>query len=287
MRKIKGKIMGLLILCCAFLGLVMPVFGVKSAGYVLPTAKDNLRINLRSHSELVTTDSGYMRVYDSGEKVGIEYYDKDFNIVSKKTIDMELGIWGGFFAGSDGYYLVEGQNNIVEEDSAEVIRVIKYDTEWKRKGAASITGNMSLFGGEVRYPFDAGCVEMTEYNGILYIVTGHEGYVDPAFNQGHQGFLMVAVDETTMEGEIVDCDLWHSFAQYIDGDANNLYVLEQSEGSRYTKLSKYNSTDFNKTSIDVLQYGGARDSAWAMAYLCQCGWNGFIVREYFMFGNVY
>ncbi|MFR5149252.1 MAG: hypothetical protein ACLTER_06740 [Ruminococcus sp.] len=69
---------------------------------------------------------------------------------------MELPLWGGFYAGSDGYYLVEGQNNTAEDNSAEVIRVIRYDTNWNRSGAASITSNPDLFGGEVRYPFDYG-----------------------------------------------------------------------------------------------------------------------------------
>ena len=36
---------------------------------------------------------------------------------------------------------------------------------------------------------------MTETNGTLYIVTGHEGYVDKSVGQGHQGFLMIAVDQ--------------------------------------------------------------------------------------------
>ena len=89
-----------------------------------------------------------------------------------------------------------------------------HDTNWNRSGAASITSNPDLFGGEVRYPFDYGCVEMTETNGTLYIVTGHEGYVDESVGQGHQGFLMIAVDQASMTGKIVSCDLWHSFCMF-------------------------------------------------------------------------
>ena len=134
--------------------------------------------------------------------------------------------------GSDGYYLVEGRTNNKENDSAEVIRVIRYDANWKRTGAAAITSNPELFGGEVRTPFNYGCVEMTESNGKLYVVTGHEGYVDSSVGQGHQGFLMAEIDQATMKGKIVSCDLWHSFAQYIKSHGSYLYVLEQSEGSR-------------------------------------------------------
>ena len=170
---------------------------------------------------------------------------------------MELSIWGGFYAGADGYYVVEGQKNEAETDSAEVIRVIRYDKSWQRVGAARITGNTALFGGQVRTPFRTGCVEMTERNGYLYIATGHEGYVDPQYNQGHQGLLLIEVNEQTMQGQIVDCDLWHSFSQYIKADGGKLYLLEQSEGSYCTSLKSYSTVLSNPdATLAVLKYGG-------------------------------
>ena len=105
---------------------------------------------------------------------------------------------------------------------------------------------------------------MTETNGTLYIVTGHEGYVDESVGQGHQGFLMIAVDQASMTGKIVSCDLWHSFAQYIKSQSSYLYVLEQSEGSRCTKLSRYDSTTLDEKTIELLPYGGSRTSVWAL-----------------------
>ena len=278
MKDIKKKFV-LLFAICYFISLLMfPSCPAKAADNILPTAKDNLSVGLRSTSELVATSNGYMRVFYDGEKINIEYYDNNFDIQSKKSVAMELSIWGGFYAGSNAYYVVEGQNNTDESDTAEVIRVIKYDTNWNKIGAAKVTGNPGIFGGEVRYPFDYGCVEMTEYNDTLYIVTGHEGYVDPAYNQGHQGFLMIAVDEASMTGSIVDCDLWHSFAQYIDCKDSNLYVLEQSEGSRYTKLTKYNAENLkNSISFPVLEYGGSHTSAWAIA--CYASVDGMAISS--------
>ena len=263
-KTIKKRVLIILTVCFTVLLSAFSAYEAKAAS-VTPTAHDNLTVALRSTSELVATSNGYMRVFYDGTKINVEYYDASFNIQSKKSVAMELSVWGGFYAGSNAYYVVEGQYNTAENDSAEVIRVIKYDTNWNKKGTAKITGNPSLFGGEVRYPFDYGCVEMTEYNGTLYIVTGHEGYVDPEYNQGHQGFLMIAVDTATMKGEIVDCDLWHSFAQYIDVKGSYLYVLEQSEGSRYTKLSRYNAANIKENaSIPVLKYGGSHTSAWSI-----------------------
>lgn len=232
---------------------------------IVPIASNNLSRSLRRTSCLVPTDEGYMRVFysNTNKMINIEYYDSGFNIISRKIIEMELSLWGGFYKGSDAYYLIEGENNIDEDTAAEVIRVIKYDTSWNRISAAKITG-MSGFGNQVRYPFDYGCVEAVEYDGELYIVTGHEGYVDPEYNQGHQGFLMIKVDLSEMNGNIIASDLWHSFAQYIDNNGFDFYVLELSEGSRYTKLSKYGFSEGIKKSIPILNYGGTRDSAWSI-----------------------
>ena len=245
--------------------LIIPIMTVSAADKLLPKAYDNLNINLIKHSYLVATDNGYMRVFYDENKINIEYYDNNFNITSKKTVAKELEIFGGFFAGKDAYYLVEGQNNTNEDNNAEVIRVIKYDKNWKKLGNAKITSNLKMFiGGEVRFPFDYGCVEMTENNGYLYIVTGHEGYVDEEIGQGHQGLLMIKVDEKAMTGEIVDSNLWHSFAQYIDYKNSNFYLLELDEGSRYTKLTKYDEKTLNSKSIPLLRYGGDRTSTWAV-----------------------
>ena len=251
----------LLVLAC----ILMPQKMTNAAGNTVPTAVDNLTVSLRNKVNMAVTDNGYMRVAYDGSKVRVEYYDTQFNLQRKGSLDLELPIWGGFYAGQDAYYLAEAQNNTEQSDTKEVIRVIKYDKNWRRLGAASITGDPELFGGEVRYPFDYGCVEMAESGNNLYLVTGHEGYVDAGVGQGHQGYLMVQIDKTTLKGSIVDCNLGHSFAQYIKSDGAQLYVLEQSEGGRCTELSKYDTASMKKQSLSVLEYGGFRTDAWAIA----------------------
>lgn len=276
MKKTKKFLSSLLLFCGLLLGILISR-QPASAAALTPTAQNNLSVSLRRSSDLVPTSDGYIRVFHKTNSVGIEYYDNSLQILSKKEISMELPVWGGFYAGSDGYYLVEGQNNTAEDSSAEVIRVIRYDTNWNRNGAASITSNPDLFGGEVRYPFHYGCVEMSENNGKLYIVTGHEGYVDDAYGMGHQGFLMIEVDQSTMTGKIVSCDLWHSFAQYIKSKDNYLYVLEQSEGSRRTQLTRYDTATMKESTIELIPYGGSRTSAWAIA--CYASVDGMAVSS--------
>ena len=232
-----------------------------------PVPNDNLSDYLREKDFLTQTESGYERVYYNGSVVRIERYDTEFNKTGGMSIPMELSYWGGFYSDNDFYFLVEGEANTDEKDDAEVIRVIKYDKDWNRLGAASITGNLSLFGGDVRYPFDNGSVKMAEKDGILYIVTGHQSYVDPMYNMGHQGLLMMAVDIQNMTGSVVKCDNWHSFAQYIGIFNDDIYLLELSEGNRCTNLKKIETTSgrYRTTSISVFDYGGERTSAWALA----------------------
>ena len=88
MKNVKRLVISFVIGCF----LLLPAFptGIVEAAGIVPAASDNLSAKLRSSSELVALDSGYMRVFYDGEKIGIEYYDNDFNIQSKKFLDMEL-----------------------------------------------------------------------------------------------------------------------------------------------------------------------------------------------------
>ena len=112
MKKIK-KLTSLLF-CCLFLYL-LAFPGQVQAASLTPTAQDNLSVKLRRSSDLISISNGYMRVFRKTNSVGIEYYDNSLQITDKREIPMELPLWGGFYAGSDGYYLVEGQNNTAED----------------------------------------------------------------------------------------------------------------------------------------------------------------------------
>ena len=226
-----------------------------------PFSNYSLEYPRERSTSLVTADEGYMRVCNNqGSTIYIEYYDTDFKLLKKKTIKMELPIWGGFYKGTDGYYIVEGKYNTKCVNGTEVIRIIKYDTSWNRIGAGSICAKKE-WGHEIRYPFDAGCVDIVETDGDIYIATGHEGYVDKAINRGHQGLLLVRMNKDTLDTEVVNYDLYHSFSQRLAVDGDDLYLYEESEGSRATTLTQFDISEpgegYNK-SIEVLKYGGKR-----------------------------
>ena len=256
----KVRVTGKIILLLSFI-IFFAQMSLRAYAYSDPNPYSNLYD--ANSSYLIATESGYERVYYDGDKVRMETYDKLFNRIGGKNFDLELELWGGFYAGTDAYYFVEGQKNYAQNNNAEVIRVIKYDKNWNRKGAASIKSNPELAGGGVRLPFHWGSVQMTEKNSTLYVVTGHEGYLR-GDGTGQQGLLMIAVNESNMTGNIVMADLSHSFAQYIKTEGNDLFLLEQSEGNRCVSLKKITpSLGYNNyVSATVFPYGGSHSGAW-------------------------
>lgn len=229
---------------------------INASDSLVPVAIDNLDLsavtNVKTRtrlkrSYLVPNASGYMRVSFDNErkKIWIEDYNDKFMITSKRSLDLELDLWGGFYAGDDAYYIAEGQNNTEENNNKEVIRIIKYDHNWKRLGAASIKRDHVAAENSVRYPFDASSCDMIEHKGKLYLVSGHEGYVDSKYGQGHQGFLMVEVDPSSMTGRFISWDQSHSFIQFLDQQGSDMYMLDQCEGSKYVRLSKYDGTYYD------------------------------------------
>lgn len=239
-------------------------------GNTMPAANDITSVSLRRRAYLTAVQGGYMRVEYDGKDIVVEYFDESFHMTRQGHLSMELDVWGGFYAGADAYYVAEGQYNKDCTDGTEVLRIIKYDFDWNRLGAGNILAQDG-WEYEIRYPFDYSCVSMDEVDGKLYLSTGREGYVDEAVGQGHQGMMLIRMDEQTFDTEIVYGDFWHSFSQYLGHSGTDLFICEQSEGGRCTMLSRF---DTNRTGTDyfnafserfsVLDYGGNRTSAWAI-----------------------
>lgn len=257
MKKISKYIVSVLLVICVF-GTISTVneysFTAKAADTLLPKPIEDFHKDGPINSYLVTANNGYMRVYydENSNKVGIEYYDSNFNITSTKSIAMELSMWGGFYKGKDAYYLIEGQDNENEVYGAEYMRVIKYDYNWNKTGTAKVTTalpdkNSAFIVGEPPSNSTSGVfrsnVSVEEYNNTLYIATGRLGYRDSKGIR-HQGLLLVAVDESTMECHIVDENLYHSNDQYLVNDGSDIYMID-SRTDKYLYLSVYDSNMYS------------------------------------------
>lgn len=184
-------------------------------------------------SFLTYSNSQYMRVeYLKYSPVVVTYYDTSFSPVSQRKIPLELENCGGFYEGKDCYFLVFGHDNSKESDSQEVIRIVKYDKNWKRLGAASLKGANTV------EPFWLGSLRMTEYGGYLYIRTSHLMYTSKRDGINHQANLTIQVRLSDMQivdsyydvMNVTEGYVSHSFNQFIlADDEGNLVALDHGD----------------------------------------------------------
>lgn len=217
------------------------------------------------YSYLTAEAFGYFRVEAFHDSVLVEQYDSGYHQISQKTLPMELSLFGGFFSGSDAYYLVFGQNNTEESNSKEIIRVVKYSKNWERAGSAS------LYGENTTRPFDGGSLRMTEYGGYLYVRTSHEMYTT-SDGLNHQSNLTFQIRISDMA--VSDCfsDIWditggyisHSFNQFIlADDAGNLVTLDHGDAyprsfvlGKYSRKAGESSFTGRFTDVDLITFQG-------------------------------
>lgn len=117
------------------------LFAKKTVSYLYENPSGGLtRVEYIAGSAESRKDSGGNAywAYPNG-KIIVEDYDSTFRFQTGRTVPMELTYWGGFFAGEDYNYILFGDPNYVQSDSAEVVRVVKYSKDWQRLGQASIS----------------------------------------------------------------------------------------------------------------------------------------------------
>ena len=209
-------------------------WAVPVNSYLYQDGENLVRVEHDQGWNMINSNTGEVTVMRP-EQIIVQTYSPQFRLLDSRIMELELPIWGGFFAGETYNFCVFGQENPSESDSVEVIRVVKYDKQWNRLGQAS------LYGANTYIPFEAGSLRMDEYGGYLYIHTSHEMY---AGSDGlhHQANLTFSVREPDME--ITDSFsgvantsagyVSHSFNQFIlvDQDAN---IVTLNHGDAYPR----------------------------------------------------
>ena len=216
-------------------------------------------------SYLFTEDGDKLtRVEAVGESVVVEQYQKsDFTLKSEISIPMELSQFGGFYAGKYYNYFVFGQDNQEEQDTCEVLRIVKYTKDWIRIASASV------YGANTSKIFAAGNLQMCEAGNILYIRTCHEMY-QTSDGKKHQSNMTICYNSSTNtitdESNVVVGStgyVSHSFNQLIKADGNDLVTVDHGDGSpRAFVLMKYENEAGRETfdkwtgSVELLSFPG-------------------------------
>ena len=210
-------------------------------------------------SYLVDIGNGnMMRVqsdYDSSN-IYVEYYDSQYNVIGVRQLAPELPIYGGFYSGSDAYYIVTGQKNEEESDTVECYRITKYDKNWNRIGSAG------LYDCNTFLPFRAGCVRMTEADGYLFVRTSHQMYLS-SDGLRHQANVTIQFDENKLVITDSYTDVMnskygyvsHSFNQFIKTEGNHLVAVDHGDAyPRSIVLTEYQTDFTNGQFISNMNY---------------------------------
>ncbi len=160
----------------------------------------NLHYEYFMHNDIVYTylvpreDGGFDRVECPSQR-GLEVYTYDAarNLVATREVPWVWGTFGGFLAGSDGYYLCYGSDNPTESDDVEVLRVLKYNKNWELQPEVC-----SVYGANTYQMFAWGTCSMLDTEDYVWIRTCHTMYTSSKDGLNHQANLTLTVQKSDM-----------------------------------------------------------------------------------------
>lgn len=189
----------------------------------------------QSTNRLYALENGGQRsvlsINNGAEKsVQVETYTAGGTSAGVKTIPFELSTCGGFYEGPDNYYLAFGEDNMEENDSKTVYRVVKYDKSWGRLGAADISNCYTTA------PYDfSRHTAMAEENGTLVLHTSRQRYLTRNDGLRHQSNFTAKIRTSDMaviyQSDTFDKSNYtsHSFAQYVAFDGGRPVYVDHGD----------------------------------------------------------
>lgn len=200
---------------------LQPAFGYSTGQYV-------------RYSPWALADSAYY--YQAGDKLfmvsvpkkgGLKIHTLDSSLKIKKTrgINLKYDSFLGFYHGWDGnLYVAVAYKNMNDSKTKTVLKVIKYNSNWKKVKTANIKSTDSEYGLRI---MNGGC-RMDMRGTTLYLVASRGMNTR---HPGHNANVSFKIDTKTMKAEEAgDCYVSHSFNQFVRFKDDSLYVLDHGDG---------------------------------------------------------
>lgn len=166
------------------------------------------------------------------DSITAERFNADGSLSSSKSIEKELPTFGAFLDSGSHFYLAFGQDNDKEEDSREVWRIVQYDRDWNRLGAASVNGGDSY----TTAPFTAAVSRMAVSGDgkTLALHAARQRYTTPDDGLRHQSNITIAVNTANMEVLSVSepfpgNHVSHSFGQFVRFDREEMVTVDHGD----------------------------------------------------------
>lgn len=209
---------------------------VKESGRSLPAeesvlTKDEIfnRWGYPEKSHLIKNDDGTFTAVEIDEHINIETYDKEFNLTGSFAIKKELPLFGGLYVGKDYNYIAFGQENLLDDSSREVIRIVIYDKQFVKISEIPVSNCKTAI------PFDASAGQMTENDKFLVLHTSRSQYRDESDHRP-QTQLTVIVDKSTwtvsnMLGKFQHNHTSHALREFAKFDGDRLITVNYSDAA--------------------------------------------------------
>lgn len=205
--------------------------------------------------------NGALHIVEAGSNKITDYtLSSSLKVKKKKVIKLNFEYWGGFYKDdNNNFYVVVGYGNPSESKSKIVIKIIKYNKNWKKIKSAGIKGGVSNSFQGIYIPFDAGSCRMEMIGSKLYIHTCREMFEIDGVH--HQSNISFQLDTNTMKVKTAnDCYCSHSFNQFVKSDGGDLYLLDH--GDAYprsillTIVNNYRKSNESHDSISLFDFEG-------------------------------
>ena len=207
------------------------------------------------------TEGETVRVFNVSEgeetpRLTVDTYSAgDYELLDSREIPMELDLFGGFYPGENFCYIAFGSNNTEEDDGKEVIRIVKYDRDFQRLGAASVTGGESA----VLRPFDTGTLRMCENGGELVVHTSRALYAVGGWDaEAAQLTLVLDTESMAVENDLGPLQggyVSRSLNQFVRYSGGEHVLVDQGDADpRSIILYQYDGKQY--TSVELMQLPG-------------------------------
>lgn len=210
------------------------------------------RWNSTITSYLIDNNDRTKTVVEANEKrkiITLADYGTGNQLISEKAIAFELPLFGAFYHGEQYNYIAFGQENREENDTKEVIRIVRYDKNFNRIDSVSITGGDSF----TIVPFyHSG--SMSEQDNELVLHTSRLRYTT-SDGLNHQSQLTVIVNTQAMTvtnnlGRFQTNHVSHSFDQYVQFDGNDHVLIDHGDAyPRSVVLNKESGSTYSVVDL--------------------------------------
>lgn len=242
------KILSLLLAACMLLA-VLPEMDVNAAECAEHSGSNKNAQDYKGYA--ANTIKSYLTVCEDGSLMRFqyiddngyiaEYYDASYQLLDTKVIDIELPIFGAFYASKDYYFILTGQKNKKESASVECYRITKYDKDWNKIKSAG------LYDCNTTIPFRAGSARITEDGNFLLIRTSHEMYTSDD-GKNHQANVTIQVNMDTMEITDSFTSIMNTSYGYVSHSFNQFIKIENG------KIAAVDHGDAYPRSVVLIQY---------------------------------